>query len=148
MASKQDSQRNSKYRCTFRPSLMGWHEARKKSTAQARHGPLHRAVLGPTPRPTGGHEPGPFKQTRNGPLIGTKRPEMAASASSATAACRPAAHSCPRADGPKARPRDPFPALGLAAIARCRLALLRCCQMPRNLAPVPVWPPSCSRPVS
>jgi hypothetical protein len=40
---------------------------------------MHRAVLGPTPRPTGGHEPDPFKQTRNGPLTGTKRPTMAVS---------------------------------------------------------------------
>jgi hypothetical protein len=37
---------------------------------------MHRAVLGPTPRPTGGHEPGPFKQTRNGPLTGMKRPNI------------------------------------------------------------------------
>jgi hypothetical protein len=35
---------------------------------------MHRAVLGP--RPTGGHEPDPFKQTRNGPLTGTKRPKI------------------------------------------------------------------------
>jgi hypothetical protein len=68
------------YRCTFGSGLMGGHEARKKSPAQARHdtklfraGPLHRAVLGPTPRPTGGHEPGPFKQTRIGPFTGTKK---------------------------------------------------------------------------
>jgi hypothetical protein len=37
---------------------------------------MHRAVLGPRPRPTGGHEPDPFKQTRNGPLTGTKRPKI------------------------------------------------------------------------
>jgi hypothetical protein len=36
---------------------------------------MHRAVLGPRPKPTGGHEPGPIKQARNGPLTGTKRPE-------------------------------------------------------------------------
>jgi hypothetical protein len=56
------------YSCTFGPGLMGWHEARKKSTTQARHGTkLFRVVLGPRPRPTGGHEPGPFKQARKGP---------------------------------------------------------------------------------
>jgi hypothetical protein len=36
---------------------------------------MYRVVLGPRPRPTGGHEPGPIKQARNGPLTGTKRPE-------------------------------------------------------------------------
>jgi hypothetical protein len=37
---------------------------------------MHRAVLGPGPRPTDEHEPGPFKQTKNGPLTGTKRPKI------------------------------------------------------------------------
>jgi hypothetical protein len=39
---------------------------------------LYRAVLGPTPRPTGGHEPGPFKQIRIGPFTGTKGPKFIA----------------------------------------------------------------------
>jgi hypothetical protein len=106
---------DSVYRCTFGPGLMGWHEARKKSTAQARHvtklfragparpGPMHRAVLGQTLRPTGGHEPDPFKQTRNGPLTGTKRPEMAASTASAAAGRQ---RTCPRRMGLR---RGPFP---------------------------------------
>jgi hypothetical protein len=59
-----------------------WARSMKKSPAQARHdtklfragpaGPLYWAVLGPTPRPTGGHEPGPFKQIRISPFTGTK----------------------------------------------------------------------------
>jgi hypothetical protein len=79
------------YRCTFGPGLMGEHEARKKVRSKhdmaqnylgpGRPGPLHRVVLGPTPRPTGGHEPDPFKQTRIGPFTGTKRPEIHSSAS-------------------------------------------------------------------
>jgi hypothetical protein len=74
----------------------------KKSTA--RHEIISgRAVLGPTPRPTGGHEPGPFKQTRNGPLTGTKRPEMAASTASAAAGRQ---RTCPRRMGLR---RGPFP---------------------------------------
>jgi hypothetical protein len=63
------------YMCTFRPGLMGGHEARKKK-ARPKLSTMHRAVFGPRPRPTGGHEPGPFKQTRNGPVTGTKRPKI------------------------------------------------------------------------
>jgi hypothetical protein len=37
---------------------------------------MHRVVLVPTSRPTGEHEHGPFKQTRNGPLTSTKRPKI------------------------------------------------------------------------
>jgi hypothetical protein len=63
---------------------VGWHEARKKSTAQARHdtklfrvGPAWHDVpgrYGSKPRPMGGHEPSPFMQARKGLLQGTKRP--------------------------------------------------------------------------
>jgi hypothetical protein len=108
--------------------LNGLTRSTKKSTAQARHGtksfragpgrpgPMYRAVLGPMSRPTGGHEPDPFKQTRNGPLTGTKRPEMAASTASAAAGRR---RTCPRRMGLR---RGPFP---------------RNPKMPSPLAPVP-----------
>jgi hypothetical protein len=91
---------------------------------------MHRAVFGPTPRPTGGHEPDPFKQTRNVPLIGTKRPEMAASTASATAGRQ---RTCPWRMGLR---RGPFPFSFRSC--HCRLALLpRNPKTPSPLAPVP-----------
>jgi hypothetical protein len=112
-----------------------WHGTTRNYFGSGRPGPLHRVVLGPTPRPTGGHETGPFKQTRNGPFTGTKRPEMLSLRPRQHSARQPAAaHSCPRADGPKARPRGPFPDSSLLPLARCPCPLvLPKCQMPRNL---------------
>jgi hypothetical protein len=106
------------YRCTFGPSLMGWHEARKKARPKpsmarnyfgpARPGTMHRAVLGPTPRPTGGHEPGPFKQTRNGPLTGTKRPKIISRDHGTAARSRTHARTCPCPRTGRRRPIYPF----------------------------------------
>jgi hypothetical protein len=87
-----------------------------------RPGPMHWAVLGPTPRPTGGHEPGPFKQTRNGPLTGTKRPKMAA--------------STPR---PKMAASTPRPKIVLPRNPKTRVHLSVPCPVPVRL---PSRPPS------
>jgi hypothetical protein len=57
-----------KYRCTFGSGLMGRPEARKKSTAQARHGPIYRAGFGPRSRPMGRHEHDPFKAGTKWPI--------------------------------------------------------------------------------
>jgi hypothetical protein len=68
------------YRCTFGPGMVGRAKARKKSTAQARHGtarnnlvsgrhgPLYRVGFGPRSRPMGGHEHGPFKADTKWPI--------------------------------------------------------------------------------
>jgi hypothetical protein len=60
---------------------------------------MHRTVLGPRPRPTSGHEPDPFKQARNGPLTGTKRPELNPTVTTRLPIPRPRATNpflCPR----------------------------------------------------
>jgi hypothetical protein len=56
------------YMCTFGSGLMGRLEARKKRTAQARHGPIYQARFGPRSRPMGGHEHGSFKAGTKWPI--------------------------------------------------------------------------------